>query len=170
MHPEMSEITRKEVLEKLRRRYVTPGQEHKRKLIDEAVQLLGYHRKAAIRALGRKEITGKAAPFILGRPRKYEPEHLLKPHKTIWLAAMQPCGKRLVAALAQWVPAYEQDHRRLDSDVQESLLLASAATLDRLLKPIRAEHRRRTTTRPGTVLRQEIPIRTEWSDEAAGYL
>ena len=47
----MSQSTRKQVLEKLRRRYENAGAEHKRKLLDQAVQLLGYHRKAAIRAL-----------------------------------------------------------------------------------------------------------------------
>ena len=48
----MSQTTRKEVLEKLRRRYRNAGPEHKRKLLDQAQELLGYHRKSAIRALG----------------------------------------------------------------------------------------------------------------------
>lgn len=169
MHPEMSEITRQEVLAKLRRRYTNAGLEHKAKLIDEAVELFGYHRKAAIRALRRAERKSRAA-YGIGRPRKYQPEQMLKPLKTIWLAALQPCGKRLVAALPQWVPAYEQDHRKLDSDLRQNLLTASAATLDRLLRCARAEHRRRGRTRPGTLLRQEIPIRTEWSEESAGFL
>ena len=166
MHPEMSEITRKEVLARMRRRYGSAGLEHKAKLIDEAVELFGYHRKAAIRALRRAEPRAPAVQ-VRGRPREYRPEQLLKPLKAIWLGALQPCGKRLVAALAEWVPAYEQDHRRLDSDVRQSLLLASAATLDRLLGPARAQHRRRGATRPGTLLRQEIPIRTEWESPAA---
>ena len=54
MDKDMNQTTRKQVLEKLRRRYETAGTEHKRKLIDQAVQLLGYHRKAAIRALRRR--------------------------------------------------------------------------------------------------------------------
>jgi hypothetical protein len=170
MHPEMSEITRKEVLAKLCRRYATAGLEHKTKLIDQAVELFGYHRKAAIRALRRPGPAAVEVPFVIGRPREYDPELLLKPLKVIWLCALQPCGRRLVAALPEWVPAYEQDHQRLNSDVRESLLSASAATLDRLLRPARAQHRRRGATRSGTLLRQEIPIRTGWSDEGAGYL
>lgn len=169
MHPEMSEITRKEVLTRMRRRYASAGLEYKGKLIDEAVELFGYHRKAAIRALRRPEPRPQGV-HVRGRPREYAPEQLLKPLKVIWLAALQPCGKRLVAALPQWVPAYEADHRKLDSDVRESLLCASAATLDRLLRPARAQHRRRGATRPGTLLRREIPIRTEWSEEGAGFL
>ena len=67
----MSQRTRKEVLEKLRRRYKTAGEEHKRKLLDQAVQMLGYHRKAAIRALGRAAV--ERGPLILtGRPVEYE--------------------------------------------------------------------------------------------------
>jgi hypothetical protein len=170
MHPEMSQLTRKEVLAKLQKHYVRAGMEYKTKLINQAVELFGYHRKAAIRALGRPAILAKAAPFIVGRPREYDPEKLLKVLKPIWLAALQPCGKRLVAALPDWVSAYEQDQQRLDGDLRRSLLAASAATLDRLLQPLRAQHRRRGTTRPGTLLRQEIPIRTEWADEGAGYL
>jgi len=165
----MSQLTRKEVLAKLQKHYVRAGMEYKTKLINQAVELFGYHRKAAIRALRRPAILAKA-PFIVGRPREYDPEKLLKVLKPIWLAALQPCGKRLVAALPDWVSAYEQDQQRLDGDLRRSLLAASAATLDRLLQPLRAQHRRRGTTRPGTLLRQEIPIRTEWADEGAGYL
>lgn len=151
-------------------RYQRAGLEYKSKLLDEVVELFGYHRKAAVRALGRPVRVGSRAPFVIGRPKEYEPEKLLMVLKPIWLAALQPCGKRLVAALPTWVPAYEQDHRRLDGDVRRSLLSASAATLDRLLRPLRAQHRRRGGTRPGTLLRQEIPIRTEWTGEGAGYL
>src|SRR5277367_4991469 len=58
MDANMSQNTKIEVLEKLRWRYASAGLEHKRKLLDEAVQLLGYHRKSAIRAL-----RPKAAPL-----------------------------------------------------------------------------------------------------------
>ena len=74
----MSHWTRRQVLEKLRRRYKTAGSEHKTKLIDQAVQLLGYHRKAAIRALGQAVVREVNGPVVLtGRPVKYEPNWLL---------------------------------------------------------------------------------------------
>ena len=47
----MSRKARKEVLAKMRRRYLTAGSEYKTKLLDQAQDLFGYHRKAAIRAL-----------------------------------------------------------------------------------------------------------------------
>jgi len=141
----MSQKTREEVLEKLRPRDGRAGKEHKGKIIDEVVQLFGYHRKAALRALRMKERA--SGPYIIGRPKEYDSEKLAAPLKTIWLAAMQPCGERLKAALPEWLPAYESDHRRLDPDVRPALLRASRATLDRLLVPARIAHRRRAVTR-----------------------
>ena len=58
MDKTMSQTTRIEVLKKLRRRYESAGAEHKRKLLDQAQELLGYHRKAAIRALRRRRWCG----------------------------------------------------------------------------------------------------------------
>lgn len=168
MHPRMSQITRQEVLQRKRFRYARAGKAHKAKIIDELVELFGYHRKAAIRALRPRPQC--EAPYVLGRPREYDPDKLLKPLKAIWLAALQPCGWRLQAALPEWLADYEEDQRRLNADVRRSLLAASRATLDRLLRPARLQHRRRATTRPGTVLRQEIAIRTEWTEHSPGYL
>jgi len=168
MEHKMSQITRTEVLAKKRERYARAGKEHKTKIINELVELFGYHRKAAIRALQSRPVI--AAPFVLGRPKEYDPDQLRPPLKAIWLAALQPCGVRLKACLPDWLPAYEEDHRRLNADVRQALLAASRATLDRLLIPARIEHRRRATTRPGTLLRHQIPLRTEWTENHAGFL
>jgi len=145
----MSQTTRPEVLAKQRDRYARAGKEHKTKIINERVELFDYHRKAAIRALQARPVI--AAPFVIGRPKEYDPDQLRAPLKAIWLAARQPCGVRLKACLPDWLPAYEEDHRRLDADVREALLQASRATLDRRLIPARIEPRRRATTRPGTL-------------------
>src|SRR5881396_99231 len=168
MEHKMSQITRREVLGRKRDRYARAGKEHKGKIINELVDLFGYHRKAAIRALRVRQAI--AAPFVPGRPKEYDPDKLRAPLKAIWLAALQPCGVRLKACLPDWLPAYEEDHLRLNADVRQALLGASRATLDRLLIPARIEHRRRATTRPGTLLRQQIPIRTEWMEDKAGFL
>lgn len=169
MHAGMSQQTRVEVLGKLRGRYARAGLEHKSKIINQVVELFGYHRKAAMRALRHP----KPAPgtVALGRPRLYEPAQLLLPLKTIWLCANQPCGKLLVAGLPLWVPAYEAFHRSLKSDVREQLLGASAATLDRLLAPVRAHYRKaRSSTRPGSLLREQIPVRGNlWEENQPGY-
>ena len=170
MHNDMSKETKEEVIARLRRRYATAGLEHKGKLLDQAVELLGYHRKAAMRALRAKPPAPVRLNLVLGRPKTYESATLLPILKPIWFTAFQPCGSRLHALLPEWVPAYEQDHRRIDPDVRQNLLRASARTLDRLLAPLRVGLARRGGTRPGTLLRQSIPIRGRWTEAGPGWL
>ena len=95
---------------------------------------------------------------------------LLPVLKPIWLAAYQPCGSRLAALLPEWLPAYEADHKQLEGGLRECLLAVSARTLDRLLAPLRAKTGRHCGTRPGSLLRQSIPIRGEWTEEGPGWL
>lgn len=57
------------------------------------------------------------------------------------------------------LPAYELDHRRIDPDLRQSLLQASARTLDRLLAPLRAGLARRGGTKPGSLLRSNTSRR-----------
>jgi hypothetical protein len=167
MNSEMSTKAKKEVLSGLRKKYHRAGAEYRVRLIDQAVELLDYHRKAAIRALNASAVATEGPPAVkTGRPREYEPGRLMKPLKAIWLAAQQPCGNRLVAML----PAYEVDQRRLCADVREALLAASARTLDRLLAPLRVSAGRRGGTRPGSLLRQSIPIRGPWTEEGPGWI
>jgi hypothetical protein len=172
MHSDMSKETKDEVLARLRRRYATAGAAHKTKLLDQAVELLGYHRKAAIRALRQPPAheVGRRVNLVLGRPKTYEPVSLLPILKPIWFSAFQPCGSRLQALLPEWLPAYELDQRRVDPDLRQCLLKASARTLDRLVAPLRVGLARRGGTRPGSLLRQNIPIRGTWTEEGPGWL
>ena len=166
----MSQRTRVEILNNLRRRYQSAGAEHKRKLLDQAEELLGYHRKAAIRALRAPAIV-RGPRVITGRPVAYEPERLLPWLRPIWQATNYACGRRLAAMLPEWVPAYEQHERSLPEEVKEKLLEASGRTLDRLLAPLRARGAGRSLTRPGTLLRHQIPIRgSVWEENKAGWL
>jgi len=166
----MSQPTRTELLRKLRRHYGNAGAEYKRKLLDQAQELLGYHRKAAIRALRAPELI-PGPRIITGRPTTYEPKKLVPWLRPIWQATDYACGRRLVAMLPEWIPAYEQHERRLPGEVREKLLAASGRTLDRLLEPLRVGGAGRCLTRPGTLLRQQIPIRgSVWDEGKAGWL
>jgi hypothetical protein len=136
MDKAMSQSTRTEILAKLRGRYRSAGAEHKGKLLDQAQELLGYHRKAAIRAL-RAPTVARGPRVITGRPIEYKPEALLRWLRPIWAATDYACGRRLEAMLPEWIPAYKQDERRLPGEVREKLLMASGRTLDRLLEPLR---------------------------------
>ena len=166
----MSSRTRVEVLAKLRRRYESAGEEHKRKLLDQAQELLGYHRKSAIRAL-RTPPRVPGPRKSTGRPVLYEAGLLLRWLRPIWAATDYACGRRLVAMLPEWVPAYEQHERRIPGEARDKLLSASARTLDRLLAPLRGQGAGRSLTRPGTLLRHQIPIRgSVWEEGRAGWL
>ena len=87
--------------------------------------------------------------------------------KTLWLATDQMCSKKLVAAIPLWLPFYERTHGTLDDELRANLLSISPATLDRLLTPGRG----RCGTKPGSLLRTQIPIRTSsWDISRPGFL
>jgi hypothetical protein len=155
---------------KLRGRYRRAGMAYKSKLLDQAQELFGYHRKAAIRALGATPVA--AGPRILtGRPVEYEPGVLVPWLRPIWEATDYACGIRLAAMMPEWVPAYEAHEQRMPEAVREQLMAASGRTLDRLLAPLRGKGIGRSLTRPGTILRQQIPIRGSFFEEdKAGWI
>lgn len=114
----MSLKTREEVLTKLRQRYQNAGLEHKRELLNQAQELLGYHRKSAIRALSK--MPQHHGPYIpSGRPLSYQPQLLLPSQRKIWQASDYACAVRLVAMLPEWIPAYEAHEKSLSAEVRE---------------------------------------------------
>jgi hypothetical protein len=90
--------------------------------LDEVCELCGYERKYAIKVLGGKRaIMGSSGRKRGGSQAIYgvaEREVI----KTIWLAAEQPCGKRLKAALEVWLPHYEKRRGRLAGSLRQKLL------------------------------------------------
>jgi hypothetical protein len=92
----MSQNTRREILEQLRRQYRSAGLEHKGKLLDEAQDLLGYHRNSAIRALSAVPV--EPTPWInTGHPVSDDSKVLLPWLLPIWQATDYACELRLVA-------------------------------------------------------------------------
>lgn len=170
----MSAKSRREVLEQARERYRRrTGKEARSRLLDEVCAFCGYERKYAIKLLGgKREIAGSSQRRRGGSNPVYgEAERRVL--KVIWLAAEQPCGRRLKAALGIWLPHYEKRHGTLPNAVRVKVLAASAATIDRLLAPCRVAlgSRGRCGTRPGTLLRSQIAVRTEhWDVSGPGYL
>jgi hypothetical protein len=172
MSLKMSEKSREEVLQTMRERYAGRGRKGRTKLIDEFCELCGYERKYAIKLLrGQRRKFGAKANKAGSKPKYGEDERaVLKP---IWLAAEQPCGKRLKAALPLWLPYYEAGHEGIEDGLRGRLLTLSAATIDRLLGPVRVSmgKRNRCGTRPGTLLRKDIPVRTEhWDVAGPGWM
>lgn len=69
-----------------------------------------------------------------------------------------------------------EKHKEIDltDDVREQLFKISASTIDRLLKPEKDKFRLgkgRSGTKPGPLLKNQIPIRTfaDWDDAVPGF-
>jgi hypothetical protein len=156
----MSQKSKQELAEVLRPRYPHAGRGEKRRILDEFVATTGYHRKYAIQVLQhwpRRQVR---------RPRRATAKYqvVVGALEQVWQVADQVCGKRLVAALPALVAALEQHGElRLARTTRELLLQLSPATADRLLRPIRRRlgpRRGLCTTKPGTLLKQAIRVRT----------
>src|SRR5882762_5349332 len=106
-------------------------------MLDEVCEDYKYDRKYAIKLL-RGGLPPRCGRVHSGPERLYEVIEPVVQH--IWLRAEQPCGKRLVPILRQWLPFYELRHGRLPPRQRQLVGQISAATLDRLLAPARAQH------------------------------
>lgn len=157
-------------LENLKKRYTEANKKGKSQILNEFCSTSGCHRKHAIRVLS--SLPSQSCKKRSGRKKVYSPDELLEPLKQIWLATDQMCGKRLKVALPLWLPYYDDAHGRLDEATKNKLLHMSAATIDRLLTPLRAYLPKRLAgTKPGKLLRQQIPIKTnQWNEKQPGFV
>lgn len=165
----MGPTSKREYLRAIRSRYRKASRSEKSRILDEFCAVCGYQRKYAIRVLNQPARRPQKKP---GPPARYGPE-VVQVIKRIWFAADQMCSKRLQAAIPLWLPHYEHKYGVLPDETRGKVLDVSPATIDRLLRPIRVKHRPRGLcgTKPGTLLRNQIPIRTSnWDITRPGYL
>ena len=166
----MSQMDEK-YLARLRARYQKAGKKERSAILDEYVKTTGCHRKYAIGVLRgkRKQRTGP-----IRRPRRAiygdaEARALLE--LSDLFAGI--CSKRLRAALDVELPRlYERDCLTINADCYAKLMHVSPATMDRLLAPHRLRvGKGRSFTKPGTLLKSQIPIRTwaEWDETQVGF-
>ena len=155
----MSLSAKRESLTRIHGRYQRAGRPHKTRILDEFCATCGYHRKAALRLLHRPLRT--ALPRRSGPKVLYDPAQVLPVLKALWLASDQLCSKLLQAALPEWLEHYERRSAPLPEAFKKKLLQISPAQIDRLLRPSRVQHPRKglSATRPGTLLRHQVPTR-----------
>ena len=168
----MSPRSKREYREAVHLRYKNAPRHEKTAILDEFCATYGCHRKHAIRVLKRFKRFTKPKTKTRGKPPIYHHEAIGKPLKEIWLAANLPCSKRLKVILPLWLPGYGDLFGPLPPDVTNALLRISPATIDRILKTIRIHYtkRGRATTKPGTLLRKQIPIKTnQWDQARPGF-
>lgn len=160
--------SRQEYVRTQRSRYRRASKPEKGRILDEGCALFGIRRKSLVRAFARDPDRKKRRR---GRRKQYGPE-LDEPLKRVWLAAQQPCGKRLEKVLRIWLPHYEKHFEPLGQESVEKLLSMSPATIDRRLGPIRARRRKGLcATRSVRVLEGQIPIRTRFQEvDGPGFI
>ncbi len=148
----MSLESRREYLDRIRGRYLRAGRRHKSRILEEFTLNCGYHRKHAVRLLNRP-VRPRKKP---GPRRRYGPAAVAL-LKEFWLCSDQMCSKRLKAAAPEWLPFF-----KASLAARDQVLAMSPATMDRLLAPSRARlgRKRRAGTKPGSLLKKHIPIRT----------
>lgn len=166
----MSQQSKRELVERLRHRYLHGSRAEKTKVLDEFVAVTGLHRKSAIRTLRQGYQRGREPR---GRPRTYTGASVAA-LETVWRVCGCICGKRLQPFLREVVPILEaHGELQLDAGTRQLLLQMSAATIDRKLRPHRMQQGRGlSTTKPGTLLKHSIPVRTftEWDDVKPGFV
>lgn len=160
------------MLPRLRQRYAGRGKEGRGLIIDELCEQFDYSRKHAIKLLGGKAGWGGDPAVRKGRPPLYG-EDVAQVFWSLSKAAEYPCGKRLAAMRELWLPHYEARHGKLDNALKSKVMRISASQIDRLLAPRKRGKggRGRCGTKPGGLLKNQIPIRTDnWDITRPGYL
>ena len=166
----MSPMSKKEYLQSILLRYRSAAKKLKSRILNEFCQVCGYHRQHAIRLLNTCKRFTQPKPKKKGRESVYNKPSILEPLKKIWLSANLPCSSRLRAIIPLWLPFYPEP---LSEAVKKALLSISQATIDRVLRPVRIKYgkRGRSTTKPGTLLKKHIPIKTkQWDEVRPGFI
>jgi hypothetical protein len=154
----MTKQTKRELLKAIRPRYLKASQTAKGRILDEFVAVTGYNRKYAIHLLHNgppKRSTRKD-----GRRRRYGPD-VIAGLVQVCAASGHLCGKWLQPFLPELVEVLERHGEiSLTSDTKTDLLQMSAAAIDRRLKSARTRLplRGRSTTKPGSLLKDAIPV------------
>jgi hypothetical protein len=167
----MSQNSKKELVETIQARYQKATRNEKRQILDELVAITGYHRKHAVRILN--QWVGKRYPKKPGPIRIYQGEVVIVLER-IWEICGRICSKRLHPFLPEIVRVLERNNElQMSAETKKLLLQISRSSIDRCLKLAhRVSKHGLSTTKPGTLLKRSIPVRTytPWDEEKPGFL
>jgi hypothetical protein len=179
------------IVRELAPRFRRATKSERSQILNHFVELTGYTRCYAafvLRTCGREQVRvigTRRVVFVPGHARKlgtprhrrrgYGTKAFLDALKRLWALSDGLCGKRLVVFIREVVPHLERQGalQVADENIRAQLLSISAATMDRLLAKTKHEtlSKTRSTTRPGTLLKHHIPVRTfaDWDDVRPGF-
>jgi hypothetical protein len=167
----MSPTSKSEYLNQIKKRYHTVSKLEKGTILNEFCCICGYNRKYAIQLLNSKKppknVNKKSKR---GRKRIYNDPLIMKVLTDIWKKTNLPCSKKLKAIIYIWLPFYEFE---LPDDVYNALMTISPATIDRMMAPYRNRYAKLglATTKPGSLLKERIPIKTnQWDESIPGFI
>lgn len=166
----MSCASKRDYFERIYPRYRQVRWAEKRKILDEFCANCGYHRKYAIRLLNGAPPGKRRAAKRRQRSVTYGSQ-LVSILKAVWETADYPWSARLKALLPEWMP-WIRRHYRLTRGIEKQLLQISARSIDRRLSGEKRKWRRRLygRTKPGTLLKHHIPLKTDhWDVEVPGF-
>lgn len=165
----MSNKAKKEYLAEIRKRYPDSTKQEKKIILDEFCNNCFYNRKYAIRLINSKE-KPKTVWKKPGRKRKYDDPQIFNFLKKLWISTNLICAKRLKTIIPLWLPYYSGE---LNQKNKELLLQISPASIDRLFSKVRRKYKKSAfaTTKPGSLLRKQIPIKTnQWDERKPGFI
>jgi len=167
----MSQRSKRELLDSVQPRYLKARKVEKQKMLDEFTAATGYHRKYALRLLKHGYPRRKGKPK--GRQAIYRGE-VVSALEQIWEVYGRICSKRLHPYLPEGLKVLERcGEIQFSAEIKSLLLNISSATMDRCLRPVRVKSSHGlSTTKPGSLLKKAIPIRTfaDWNDDQPGFL
>jgi hypothetical protein len=171
MRGQIKLTTRRELTAAISQRYKAADRNGKKLILDEFVKVTGCHRKHAIRVLSAQGYTQHGRPVGHRIYQEAVKEALI----VLWEASDRICGKRLKALLPLLVEAMERHgHLQLQEGVKEHVLAISAATIDRMLRPVRekASGGRKKKSVQLSRVRKMVPVRTfaDWGGVGPGFM
>lgn len=166
----MSPRSKRDMLRAVHARYQKASREVKSRILDEFCATTGYHRKYAIHLLNSalKEVS-QLRRRRRGHTYSAQTVAVLA---TVWEAAGYPWSVRLKAMIPMWLPWAKKHIKGLTPEIEQQLVKMSPRQMDRRLKDTRKALGRRIygRTKPGTLLKHHIPIKTHaWNVDTAGF-